>query len=108
MKQLEVLNIALEAIERLRPVITRIRRHDKKLAQQIVDAANSAALNIGEGAQNDAGTRKSRFHTAAGSANEARVGLLAAARWGHISEQQALTAANYFDRVVAMLYRLIH
>jgi four helix bundle protein len=106
--KLEVLNVALEAIQHLRPLMHRIRRNDRKLAQQITDAANSVVLNIGEGAHNDVGTRKSRYQSAAGSANEVRVGLHAAICWGHVSEQRASQAVHHYDRVVAMLYKLTH
>jgi four helix bundle protein len=106
--KLQVLDVALEAIQHLSPLMRRIRRHDRKLAQQITDAANSVVLNIGEGSHNDAGTRKSRYHSAAGSANEVRVGILAAVRWGHITEQQSVQVVHLYDRVVAMLYKLTH
>lgn len=104
----EVQSVALEAIERLHPIVGRIRKHDKKLANQIVDAANSVVLNIGEGAYNDPGTRKSRYQSAAGSASEVRVGVLAAIRWRHVSERQAGPVLEHYDRVVAMLYKLVH
>lgn len=106
--KLEVLKVALEAIEHLQPIVARIRRHDRKLANQLTDAANSAVLNIGEGAYNDPGTRKSRYQSAAGSASEVRVGVLAAIRWKHVSERQASTVLEYYDRVLAMLYKLVH
>jgi len=40
--KLEVLTVALEAIEHLQPIVARIRRHDRKLANQITDAAESS------------------------------------------------------------------
>ncbi|MGE3675418.1 MAG: four helix bundle protein [Polyangiaceae bacterium] len=106
--KLEVLNVALEALSQLRPIVARIKRHDRGLAKQITDAANSAVLNIGEGAHNDLGTRRSRFQTAAGSASEVRVGVLAAVRWGHVSQAQAEAALVSYDRVLGMLYKLVH
>ncbi len=105
--KLQVLGLAIDAIQHLRPLVIRIRRHDRSLAKQITDAANSVVLNIGEGAHSEAGTRKSRFRTAAGSANEVRVGLLAAIAWGHVGEAQARHASDNYDRIVAMLYKLI-
>ena len=108
MMKLEVLERALEAIALLRPVVVRIRKHDRTLARQITDAANSSVLNIGEGALSDAGTRRSRYQSAAGSANEVRVGVLAAVRWGHISDEAAAPVLDHYDRVVAMLYKLTH
>ena len=67
--QLEVTRLALEAIAVLRPVVPRIRRHDRSLAVQLVRAASSTALNLGEGEQSDPGTRRARYCNAAGSAN---------------------------------------
>jgi hypothetical protein len=39
------------------------------------------------GSLSDAGTRRSRYPSAAGSANEVRLGVLAAIRWGYVSEE---------------------
>ncbi len=91
--KLEVRNLALQAIELLRPIVVRIKKHDRSLARQITDAANSSVLNTGEGALSDPGTRRSRYQSAAGSANEVRVGVLAAIRWGYIS----ITGPEGFD-----------
>ena len=48
MMKLDVLNVALEALELLRPIVLRIKKHDRSLARQITDAANSSVLNTGE------------------------------------------------------------
>ena len=108
MLKLEVLNLALEAIALLRPIVVHIKKHDRNLARQITDAANSSVLNTGEGALSDPGTRRSRYQSAAGSANEVRVGILAAIRWGYVSEAGSAQVLNHYDRIVAMLYKLTH
>ena len=108
MIKLEVLNLALEAIELLGPIVARIKKHDRSLARQITDAANSSVLNTGEGALSDAGTRRSRYQSAAGSANEVRVGVLAAIRWGYVTQGASAQVLGHYDRIVAMLYKLIH
>ena len=108
MMKLDVLNLALEAIELLRPIVVRIKKHDRTLARQVTDAANSSVLNIGEGALSDPGTRRSRYQSAAGSANEVRVGILAAMRWGYVSDAGSAQVLSHYDRVVAMLYKLTH
>jgi four helix bundle protein len=82
------LNQSIDLLTQLRPLVTRIRSRDKKLANQIVDAANSVALNLGEGALSDRGNRRARYHTAAGSAAEVRAGLRAAAAWGYLTPSQ--------------------
>ena len=66
---LEVSRLVLEAIATLRPLVPRIRRHDRSLAVQLVRAASSCALNLGEGEYSDPGTRRARYCNAAGSAN---------------------------------------
>ena len=103
---LKVHQVALETITALRPLMPRIRRHDRSLAVQLARAASSTVLNIGEAEYSDPGNRRARLHSAAGSANESRSALLVAVAWGYVSEQQARPAAEYLDRVVAMLYRL--
>jgi four helix bundle protein len=92
MVKLEVRGLALEAIELLRPIVARIKKHDRSLARQIADAANSSVLNTGEGALSDPGTRRSRYQSAAGSANEVRVGVLAAVRWGYVTQGASAVA----------------
>ena len=79
-----------------------------RVARRITDAANSCILNTGEGALSDPGNRRSRYQSAAGSANEVRVGVLAAIRWGYVTERYCATVLSHYDRIVAMLYKLTH
>jgi hypothetical protein len=57
------------------------------------------ALSASTPEYSDAGTRKARFHTACGSANEVRGGVFAAQAWGYVSAAIC---------VVATLYKLTH
>ena len=43
-----VADLSIELIERLRPLVPRIKARDKNLADQIQRAASSVALNLGE------------------------------------------------------------
>ncbi len=72
---LEVEQVALEVIGALRPLMPRIARHDRALDTQLRRAASSMVLNVCEAQHSDAGTRRARFHTGAGSANESRGAL---------------------------------
>jgi four helix bundle protein len=45
---LHVAQVSIELIQLLRPLVERIRRRDRSLADQLVRAANSIALNIAE------------------------------------------------------------
>jgi hypothetical protein len=40
-RRLEVLNVALEAIELLKPIVARIKKHDRNLARQLRHSTQS-------------------------------------------------------------------
>jgi four helix bundle protein len=105
---LEVSHLALETIATLRPLVPRIRRYDRSLAVQLVRAASSLALNLGEGEYSDPGTRRARYCSAAGSANETRTALQVAVAWGYLKPVQAEPANRRLARVIAMLWKLTH
>ena len=104
--RLQVLDLAISAIEMLRPVVARIRQCDRDLGEQIRRALSSVALNAGEAAGNDGGTRLARFSTAAGSNAEVRAALRVAIAWGYVSARDVEAGEQLLDRIAAMLYRL--
>ena len=101
-----VASLSYEVIEALRPLVPRIKAHDRSLADQLVRAATSVALNIGEGELSDPGNRRARFFTAAGSANETLAALKAAVSWGYFPKKEAEAAEALLRRVIAMLWKL--
>ena len=103
---LQVAELSIEVVEALRPLVSRVKRQDRSLADQLVRAASSVALNIAEGEHSDAGNRKAQFYTAAGSANETLAALRVAAAWGYFPGSEAQTAAELLRRVIAMLWKL--
>jgi len=102
----QVLDLAVSAIETLRPVVARIRQCDRDLGEQTRRALSSVALNIGEACGTDGGNRTARFSTAAGSNAEVRAALRVAVAWGYVSVSQLEAGEQLLDRVAAMLYRL--
>jgi four helix bundle protein len=102
----QVLEVALQAIEVLAPVIGRIRRCDRDLGEQIRRALNSVVLNIAEGNRSEGGLRLSRFSSAAGSNGEARAGLRVAVAWRHVPASELEAGEALLDRVGAMLHKL--
>jgi four helix bundle protein len=66
---------AQEIVRDLPPLLERVRKHDKKLADQLKRAAQSVVLNIAEGRGNKDGNAELRFATACGSAKEVRAAL---------------------------------
>jgi four helix bundle protein len=103
---LQVKELSIEVVEALRPLVPRIRRHDRSLADQLVRAASSVALNIAEGEHSDPGNRKARFYTAAGSASETLAALRVAAAWGYFPGDDAELPAGMLRRVIGMLWKL--
>jgi four helix bundle protein len=102
------LDLALAAQRAVVPLVGRVQRHDRKLAQQLKDATNSFVLNLGEGAYSDPGTRRSRYQSSAGSASEVRMGLHAAVGWRYLRQEEAESALEYLDRLLASLWKLTH
>jgi four helix bundle protein len=101
-----VAELSFEVIESLRTLVPRIKRHDRALADQLVRAASSVALNIAEAELSDPGNRKARFFTAAGSANETLAALRVAVAWRYLQAADAEVASLLLRRVVAMLWKL--
>ena len=102
----EVLEVAIRAIEVLRPVVERIRQRDRDLGEQLRTALSSIALNIAEGNHSKGGHRIERFSTAAGSNGESRTNLRVAVAWGYVDAHEIEAGDELLDRVGAMLYRL--
>ena len=94
-----VADLSIELIEKLRPLVVRIKARDKSLADQIQRAASSVALNLGEAAYSDPGNRRARFHTAAGSAGETRAAVRVAIAWGIVARADGEAAAALLDRI---------
>ena len=91
--------IALEVVRDVRPVLERVRKHDRSLFDQARRAASSIVLNIAEAQGSAGGNTRARYHTAAGSARELSAALQLAIAWGYTS-----TAA--IRAIEAKLYRV--
>lgn len=100
---LQVASLSIQLIEELRPLIPRVRARDKSLADQLVRAASSVALNIAEAEGSDPGNRRARFFTAAGSANETLAALKVAAAWHYFPAGAAQAADALVRRIIAIL-----
>jgi four helix bundle protein len=103
---LQVEALTFEMIAVVRPVVARVRRYDRSLADQLVRAASSVALNIAEADASDAGNQRARFCTAAGSASEVRAALRVATAWGYVAPAEAEPGAALLNRIVPMSWKL--
>jgi four helix bundle protein len=92
--------------EVVQPLILRVRRWDRALADQLARAASSVALNIAEANGSDPGNRRARFFTASGSARETRTALRLGVVRSYFLSEEATGALALLDRILAMLWRL--
>ena len=104
----QVLDVALDLVVALRPLVEHIARHDRDLAHQLRRAASSVPSNISEGAQRTGKDRLHLYRIAAGSAAEVRTQLHVALAWGDIAAATIQPALGLLDRIVAMLWKLTH
>jgi four helix bundle protein len=102
----QALDVAIEAIAVLRPLVERIRRFDRELGEQLRSALSSVALNLAEGNRSQGGHRIARLSTAAGSCGESRAALRVAIAWGYVRATECEPGEALLDRVAAMLHRL--
>jgi four helix bundle protein len=102
----QVLELSIELVDALAPLMARIRQRDKSLAEQLSRAANSVALNLGEAEHSDPGNKRARLFSAAGSAGETRVALRLAVTWRIVGEKEAGRAMELLRRILAILWRM--
>jgi four helix bundle protein len=102
----QVEEYAYELIATLQPLVVRVKRQDKSLADQLARAATSIALNIAEANGSDPGNRRARFYTASGSAKETRAALRSGVSWRYFDATEASAALELLDRICAMLWSL--
>ena len=105
-QQFVALEIALHIIRELRRAVSRVRRHDVKIAQQIVAAASSVAANLAEGNRRCGADRLHFFRIAAGSADETRTHLRVAVAWGWLTDADVQPALALIDRQLRLLWGL--
>ena len=103
----DALEVSLQLVRSLRLPVLRLRRRDRALSDQIRRAASSIPLNLAEGRRRSGGDRAHHWRIAAGSAEELRAALRVALAWGDIEEPELSGAFELFDRVLAMLWRLV-
>ena len=102
----DALNVALEAIALLKPIIERVELKDADLASQMKRAATSIPLNLAEGGKRRGKDREHMFRTASGSNAELRTALAVAVSWGYVARSAAADVETLLDRLGAMLWRL--
>ena len=103
---LEMYEVSLSIIRKLRVVVGSIERFDADLARQLRRASSSVALNLAEGSGSQGRNRNARYFNALGSARETRACLQVAIAFGYV-EAIDDTLADEIERVIATLIRLV-
>ena len=106
MHRFVALELALDLVRQLRPIVAKSRTKSPKLADQIERAATSAVLNTGEGNYRRGKDRIHLFNVAAGSTAEVTVALKCAEAWGYFEPPAIDTALSIADRLQGVLYGL--
>ena len=104
----DALEMSLTVLAQLAPVEAKLRQRRKSLADEVVRAGESVALNISEGRQRAGLDRADFFRRAAGSASELTTALRIARARGYITPDEHAAIDAALDRVRAMLWRLTH
>jgi four helix bundle protein len=104
----DVYEVSLDLIRMLRQAVVELGRRDPSLAGQLKRAASSVPLNLSEGRRRVGKDRLHCFRIAFGSAQEIKASLDAARAWGDIDEETVAQALELVDRVLAMLWRILH
>ena len=97
---------AHELVSELPPLIGRVKKRDRKLADQLQRAAQSVVLNIAEGRGNKDGNAELRFSTACGSAKEVRAALGIASTWGYLDAHTVAHLDEELDEICAITWVL--
>jgi four helix bundle protein len=104
----DALEVSLDLVRALRRPVALVRNRDRDLSRQIRRAASSIALNIAEGRERAGADRAHHWRVAAGSAAEVRAALRVAVAWGDVEDRDVARALELLDRVLAMLWRMMH
>ena len=107
-RRLEAHALALQAAGIILPVAGKIPAPMKSVADQLIRAASSVALNLAEGNGRTGRDRLHHWRIAYGSALETSTALQILVATGCIRAEQAARAEALLDRVRAMTWRLIH
>lgn len=102
----QAVELSIELVEALVPLMPRIKQRDKALEDQLRRAASSIGLNLAEAEFSDPGNRRARLFTAAGSAGETRAALQLAVAWRLVPQREAEVAIVLLRRILAILWKM--
>jgi four helix bundle protein len=105
-RRLDAYKVALELLAYLRPIVERIRRDDKELAEQLDRSMPSIVNNLCEAMRRTGDDRPYLLNVSLGSTDEVRSSVDTAHVFGLMHKHEAEHADGLADRYCAMVYRL--
>ena len=102
----QLIDHSLSLVAAIRPLVEKIARHDRDLAKQARNAANSVGLNVAEGLGCEGGNMRVHVERARGSLLETLVALRLGQEWRYISKAEVDAVASIGDSLAARLYGL--
>ena len=105
---LHVLTDTIDIIRLLRPIVGRVKKHNRSLSDQLERAASSIALNLSEGNAVRDGNRQKHFRIALGSTQETRTALKVASAWGYLPAADGMGLDRSLDSIAARIYCLAY
>ena len=106
--RIQIVDVAVELVRALQPIIKKIRLHDAEEAKQMRDAAHSVVRNSSEGWERAGRDKTNHYRMAAGSAREVHGGLLIAEASGWITAEEMAEPMELCDHALAMLWKMTH
>ncbi len=108
MTRFDALELSLEIIAALQPLIAKIKRHDRKLAKQLSESSDSIPGNLAEGRGRLGGDRQYHFSVADGTTRESIAHLRVAIAKRILGAAECAAVLALLDREAAMTWRLCH
>jgi four helix bundle protein len=104
----DALELAIQLISHLRPLVERLRSKNADAARQIRRAADSVPNHLAEGRKRLGRDRVHHWSIAAGSADDVRTALRVPVAWGDPGEAEVREALQVLDRLMGICWRLTH
>jgi four helix bundle protein len=103
---LRIVDVMVELIAEVAPLVETIGRHDPGLAKQLRESLNSTLLNCGEGSGQGGARRTNHYRIALGSAHESLVALRAAQAWRIIGPLPE-SVSGRINQVIGTLVKIV-
>jgi four helix bundle protein len=107
MTRFDALEVAIELVAAVQPLIALIAKHDPNHARQLREACDSIPANLAEGSGRLGKDARYHYSVACGSARETKLHLRLAVAKRYVAADEAAAALGLADRECALTTGLI-